>query len=314
MLAPYCELEKAEPAIAKLGVASIPLWKGLIQEWCPEAGALQDGTVSVAFFREEGELTRLKRSIDQFDPQATSWLDIHSIQKLLPAVSDHIRRALWIPGESYLDGALFLETLRQKLAQQKKVTFHTGTDVTKIEPHTIETSQGKHTYSWVIDCRGLAAKPDIKNLRPVRGEIIRVYAPEVNVVNTIRLMHPRYPIYIVPRGNNHFLIGATSIESALEGGITVLSTLELLSAAYSLHSGFGEAQIVDTFTGLRPAFPDNTPRVFAQKGLIRINGLYRHGYLVGPIVTKAVSEYCETESIEPSCTNIFVESRHENHR
>lgn len=38
MLAPYCELEKSEPRIAEWGVLSLPLWKKLIERWCPEAG------------------------------------------------------------------------------------------------------------------------------------------------------------------------------------------------------------------------------------------------------------------------------------
>ena len=133
----------------------------------------------------------------------------------------------------------------------------------------------------------------MKNLRAVRGEIVRVYAPEVNFAHTIRLMHFRYPIYIVPRSNHNYVIGATSIESASDQPMTVLSALELLSAAYSLHSGFGEANILSTRIGLRPAYPDNIPKVSVQKGLLTINGLYRHGFLVSPIIAETVADYCE---------------------
>ncbi len=60
--------------------------------------------------------------------------------------------------------------------------------------------------------------------------------------------------------------------------ISVRSTLELLSALFTVHPNFGEARVVNTETNCRPAFRDNLPRVENQKGLTRINGLYRHGY------------------------------------
>jgi len=298
MLAPYCELEKAESIIAEWGVASLPLWKELIERWCPEAGSPIFGTFAVAFNREAGELNRLKQSIDKFDPQAAAWINSNKIHEMEPDLGSKINRALWIPQEGYLDGSLFLQTIAQKLAE-KGVVFHYGVEVKKIYSHTIETAQKKETFAWVIDCRGLAAKQDLKNLRAVRGEIIRVYAPEVHLKHTIRLMHPRYPVYIVPRNNQHYVIGATSIESASDRTITVLSTLELLSAVYSLHSGFSEANIISTMVGLRPAFPDNIPKVYCDKGLMIVNGLYRHGYLVSPFLSQTVANHCEGEAITP---------------
>ena len=56
------------------------------------------------------------------------------------------------------------------------------------------------------------------------------------------------------------MIGATSIESE-DRGVTLRSALELLSAAYALHPAFGEARIVEFGAGLRPAYPDNLPRI-----------------------------------------------------
>ena len=67
--------------------------------------------------------------------------------------------------------------------------------------------------------------------------------------------------------------------------------MELLSALYTVHPSFGEARIVNTETNCRPAFSDNLPRIENEKGLTRINGLYRHGYLLSPaIVEQALAE------------------------
>ncbi|HHH19725.1 MAG TPA: FAD-dependent oxidoreductase, partial [Campylobacterales bacterium] len=69
------------------------------------------------------------------------------------------------------------------------------------------------------------------------------------------------------------------------------STLEMLSAVYSMHPAFAEARVFKTTTNCRPAFKDNLPRIEQRHRLTRINGLYRHGYLMAPaIVEKALNE------------------------
>jgi glycine oxidase len=98
----------------------------------------------------------------------------------------------------------------------------------------------------------------------------------------VRFLHPRIPLYIVPRANNEFMIGATMIESAEKGAVSVRSAIELLSAAYALHPAFGEAEILEMSADVRPAFPDNEPRVGERSGRIFVNGFFRHGFLLAP--------------------------------
>ena len=66
------------------------------------------------------------------------------------------------------------------------------------------------------------------------------------------------------------------------------SALELLSAAFALHAGFAEAEILELCTGLRPAFADNLPRIEWDGGVLRVNGLYRHGFLIAPALVEHV--------------------------
>ncbi|WP_370661100.1 FAD-dependent oxidoreductase [Psychrosphaera algicola] len=119
-------------------------------------------------------------------------------------------------------------------------------------------------------------------MRGVRGEVVRVRAPEVTLTRPIRLMHPRYPLYIVPKSDDQYVIGATEIESEDNKAPSVRSTLELLSAAYSIHKGFAEAEVIEIQTGLRPTLLDNEPSIIIKSKHIQINGLYRHGYLLTP--------------------------------
>jgi len=87
----------------------------------------------------------------------------------------------------------------------------------------------------------MGARDAFPQLRGVRGELIHVHAPDVDITRPVRLMHPRYSIYVVPRAGHRYVIGATSIESDDMKAITVQSTLELLSSAFSISSGFSEA-------------------------------------------------------------------------
>ena len=68
--------------------------------------------------------------------------------------------------------------------------------------------------------------------------------------------------------------------------VTARSVLELLSAAYALHPAFGEAEIIETGADLRPAFPDNLPRIRREGRMIHVNGLYRHGFLLAPALAR----------------------------
>ena len=64
------------------------------------------------------------------------------------------------------------------------------------------------------------------------------------------------------------------------------SAIEMLGAAYALHPAFGEAEILEMSADVRPAFPDNEPRIVERVGRIFVNGFYRHGFLLAPAFAK----------------------------
>lgn len=169
------------------------------------------------------------------------------------------------------------------------------------------------SYKVVFDCRGTGAKDawlsDNKPnaLRGVRGEVIRLYAPEVKLRRPTRLIHPRYPIYIAPKQNDIYVVGATEIESDDTSEMSVRYAMELLSAVYTVHSGFAEARILEMATQCRPTLKNNLPeiRIAKNKGLadlIVINGLYRHGFMIAPAVLD-----CATQVLEVGDSNTALE-------
>ena len=134
----------------------------------------------------------------------------------------------------------------------------------------------------VVDCTGISARAALRDLRAVRGEMLELHAPDVALTRSIRLLHPRFPVYIVPRGAGRYMVGATMIESDDAGGITARAVMELLSAAYTVHPGFAEGEVITTAAGLRPSFPNNLPAIRHVGDVIHVNGMYRHGFLMAP--------------------------------
>jgi len=201
-----------------------------------------------------------------------------------------------LPNEGQLDNRQLLNALVVELSTLP-VNLHWNQ---AIEPQALEQS-GR--YDWVIDCRGLGAKadwPEIQgnSLRGVRGEVIRLYAPEVQLLRPTRLIHPRYPIYIAPKENHIYVVGATEIESDDHSEMSVRSAMELLSAVYTVHSGFAEARILEMATQCRPTLKNNLPEVHIDKGNsltkhMSINGLYRHGFMIAPAILDSVIELLE---------------------
>jgi glycine oxidase len=117
-----------------------------------------------------------------------------------------------------------------------------------------------------------------------------LHCPEIALQRPVRLLHPRIPLYIVPRGDGIYMLGATQIEASARSRATVRSVLELLTAAYALHPAFGEAELVEIGVDARPAFADNLPRIRRRGSTVFLNGLFRHGFLLAPAMARMAAD------------------------
>ena len=267
MLAPWCEGESAEPVITRLGARSLDLWRDELPE------TPFNGSLVVAHPRDRADFDRFARLSAGHER-----LSAHQIAALEPALEGRFHDALFFKNEGHVEPRRVLPKLRARLeALGVPVRFQSEQELD--DPDHL-----------VVDCRGLAARDVAPDLRGVKGEMIIVETDEIALSRPVRLLHPRWPLYIIPREDNRFMIGATSIESE-DRGVSVRSALELLSAAYAVHPAFGEARIVEIGAGLRPAFPDNLPRIDIKGKRITVNGLYRHGFLLAPALAELTAAY-----------------------
>ena len=214
MLAPECEGLLTEPAIVHHGRAAADWWEG------HGATVTRNGTLVVALGRDSSELRTFQRRVP-----AAEALDASGIAELEPDLDGRFRQGLFLPSEAHLDPRATLAHLHARVS----------------DAGTVISGKASPTGT-LVDCRGLSARNELPDLRGVKGEMVVVRCPDVALTRPVRLLHPRFPLYIVPRSGSVFMLGATQIESGERNRATVRSVMELLNAAYALHPAFGEAE------------------------------------------------------------------------
>ena len=274
MLAPWCEAEASEPLISRLGIRSLDLWR----EHFPKTPF--NGSLVVAHARDRADFERFSKLTT-----GHKRLDARGVGELEPSLEGRFRDGLFYSDEGHVEPRRVLPELHARIqAAGGTIKFNSEANAGDLD-------------GIVIDCRGLAAREAQPELRGVKGEMIIVETPEVELSRPVRLIHPRWPLYVIPRGDGRFMLGATSIE-AEDLGVSVRSALELLGAAYAVHPAFAEARIVEFGSGLRPAFPDNLPRIAVDQNKIAVNGLYRHGFLLAPALAELTLGYVQRGVID----------------
>jgi glycine oxidase len=277
MLGPFCETEVYAPVVTELGLESMELWRAAFP------GTAFDGTLVVAAGRDASQLEHFARLTEGHER-----LDGAGIAGLEPDLAGRFASGLLYPGEGHVEPRAAMQFLLDAILEAGgEATFGSAWP-----------ADGRASDDAIVDCRGLGARAELPSLRGLRGERLVLRTREISLRRPVRLLHPRHPIYVVPWADGRFMIGATVIESEDSGPITVRSALELLGAAYALHPAFAEAEIEEAGAGVRPAFPDNVPRIVVRGRTLHVNGLYRHGFLMAPALALRVAQYLEAGAVD----------------
>ena len=289
MLSPWAELECADAHVAELGLRSLTLWADIVRRLPTPVHFRREGSLLLAHRSDLGAAQRLVGGLQgkMAAGRAPRVLTTEQLRELEPAV--HGPTHAWLlEGEGQIHTVQAMHALADA-ASRAGVCWHWGRAVRELAPGRID---GEH-FDAVFDVRGVGARPDLP-VRGVRGEILWLHAPGIELRRPLRLLHPRWRVYLVPRPDDIVVVGASEIESEDRSPISVRSVLGLLSAAHSVLPELAEARVVHTETNLRPALPDNLPHVEHRPGLTRINGLFRHGWLIAPALVDDASKELTT--------------------
>ncbi len=287
MLSPLAELETADEQVFRWGLRSIELWPRILGGLCAPVEFRCDGSLLVAHREDLGAARRVLDLLAHKAPPGHGALPTPAAELALlePALRNGLHAWL-LPGEGRIHTVQAMAALA---APRPGVEWHWRSPVEAVEAGRLRLRQGPADFDWVFDVRGVGARPQLP-VRGVRGEIFWLQAPGVDLRRPVRLMHARYRVYLVPRAPDLVVVGASEIESEDRSPVSVRSTVELLAAAHSIVPALAEARIVHTETNLRPSLPDNLPRIDTQPGLVRINGLFRHGWLIAPGLVETALE------------------------
>ena len=159
MIAPWCEAETAEQIVTELGTEALTYWTETVPV------AVQAGSLVIAPARDQPDLIRCGKRTTRHQ-----WLGRDSLAALEPELGGRFESALFFPAEAHLDPRAAVTALVALLVALPNVTFHYETDV-----RTLPAAAG-----WTIDCRGLAARDELLDLRGVRGEMVVLRTREID--------------------------------------------------------------------------------------------------------------------------------------
>jgi len=286
MLSPLAELECSDASVATLGLRSLELWSRIVAQLPQPVHFRRDGSLLLAHGSDLGSAQRLLAQISARAPagMAPERLSAAQLRSLEPDVHG-VAHAWLLSGEGQIDTVQAMLALAQG-ASDAGTRWRWSHAVHELAPGRIDAERFDH----VFDVRGLGARPNLAGLRGVRGEILWLHAPGLALRRPLRLLHPRSRVYLVPRSGDIVVVGASEIESEDRSPISVRTLLGLLSAAHSVVPELAEARLVHSETNLRPALPDNLPHLHAEPGLTRINGLFRHGWMIAPALVEDALE------------------------
>jgi glycine oxidase len=279
----------SDEAVFLMGQRSMQLWPQWVAELA-ESGAepvyfRQEGSLVVAHAPDQASLEHFTGLLNHKLPEAcraqVHTLDAATLGQYEPTLAGRFGGGLYLESEGQLANDQWMAALAVEI-DRLGVQWHEGQAVERLDAHSVVCAGQTHQVDVCVDARGVGSKPQWSQLRGVRGEVLRVECAGVTLKRPVRLMHPRYQLYVVPRPDKQFVVGATELESEDAGPVTVRSVLELASALHSLHPAFGEARVLRMNAALRPALDDHRPAIALRDGVWHINGLYRHGYLCAP--------------------------------
>nr|TFG53406.1 MAG: glycine oxidase ThiO [Hyphomicrobiales bacterium] len=125
-------------------------------------------------------------------------------------------------------------------------------------------------------------------VRPAKGQMTAVKPPKgVRMPN--HLIWGEDVVYLVPREET-LLIGATVEDVGFETSVSLDAMEELIALASRQIPSLSTWSIVESWAGLRPRTPDDSPVVGATpvEGLFVASGQYRNGILFAPVLADMI--------------------------
>jgi glycine oxidase len=275
MLAPVTEAEFGNPELLDLGLAAAERWPAFAAEL--DVPLHTEGTLTVARDRDEAEALERERAFREKLGLRVERLLPSAARRLEPSLAPTVRAALHVPDDHAVDPRLVLTALAERGGFE--IRRQDVGSVGEIEATTVVVAAG----AWSAQ---LADVP----VRPVKGQLLRLRDPGHGASPLLRRVVRFEGGYLVPRGDGHYVLGATVEERGFDTTVTAGGVYELLRDATELVPGVSELVVEEVTAGLRPGTPGNVPIVRRDGRVVVATGHFRNGILLAPLTAEQVVE------------------------
>jgi glycine oxidase len=315
MLAPVNEAEFGESALTALrleGAARWPAFAAALEEASGHTiGYDTTGTLTVALNASDRAYVHDLLAYQHSLGLTARRVSATECRALVPGLSPSLRGGIEVPGDHQVDNRALLAALVEA-SRRSGVTFLEGrvaevgsgpelvlADGRRLRPHHVVLAAG-------TGLPGLGGVPGIPEIRPVKGHILRLGpapgAPASPFLpRTVRGLVRGHSVYLVPRRDGTVVVGATVEERGIDTTVQAGAVHELLCDARAVVPGLDELELREAAAGLRPATPDNMPRIgwSGLDGVVVAAGHYRNGILLAPLTAAAVVDLLARRAVTP---------------
>jgi glycine oxidase len=239
-------------------------------------------------------------------------LRVEEAREMEPVLGRDTRAAAFLPDEASVDPRSLTSAL-VAAAREAGAALHPGMEAVSLvrdkeQCAGVKTADGEtfpagHVVlaagCWTSQLPG--AEPYAPT-RPVRGQMVALRHGGKPIRRVLRSERG----YIVPRNhaNPQMLVAGSTLENAgYEKAVTSGGLEQILSAVNELAPSLADAEILETWSGLRPGTPDQLPILGPTdtEGLMIATGHYRNGILLAPITAKLIREWITERRVSLDC-------------
>ncbi len=225
-----------------------------------------------------------------------------------PALAPGYRSCVWMPEVANIRNPRLVKALTASVQASPAATVIEQTSVTAFnisgrgQVASVELSgavEDTRNAGQFIVCAGawtgrlvsryLTACPGPMPVRPVKGQMLLFETPR-RLLDRIVLTNGRY---LIPRRDNHLLVGSTLEYSEFNKQTTDEALQTLYSSACEMVPALREIPVKQQWAGLRPGAPDGIPFIGPVPGYnnLHVNaGHFRNGLVLAPASARLMAD------------------------
>jgi glycine oxidase len=296
-------------------ISTVPLGRASLQLYPAFVAAVEEISGQSAGYRARGTLEALF-STDAQEKLSTIIALHHGLglkaepvsaddaREMEPALSPELEAAVFRPDEACVDNRALTKAVLTAAERSGAKVFAAS----NVQSITKDGGRGsgflvggeKVQSRWTIIAAGcysaeIEGASQYAPVRPAKGQMIALRAEGFSIERVLWSDH----VYLVPRNDGRILAGATVEYVGFEKKVTAGGMQKIIIPALQLAPALSDAQIEETWAGLRPDAPDHLPIIGPADldGLLIATGHFRSGILLAPITAQLIREWITTQNV-----------------